>query len=166
MSSNYGAIGTDPLSDLTETIEQKLTGLLQTEYDAMYVGVASNKILWDIWYTGGTGDYGICVLPAGSHDMSTELSNFFFDEDHYSDIYVAVRSMHEDYARSSQRQLFLFENWIKKVLRQNRIALAEEGIAAIYYMDTRFLPRENDRDDIQKIVISVFSKVMIVNNNS
>ena len=94
------------------------------------------------------------------------MSNSFFETDHYTDIHVFARSLHDDYERSAVKQLFMLERWIKKVLRQGGLGMASSGIAYAYYKDTRSLPTEDETQDIRRIVISVYMKILTINNDN
>lgn len=166
MSSNsYGVIGTSPFGDLDKSVEKLLVDFLKTNYDQSITGIASTSIRWE-QYGIAQGDYSVYAQHTGDFDISTELSNSFFETDHFTELHIFARSLHDDYERSALKQLFLIEKWIKKVLRQNRLGLADKGIAAIYYRDTRHLPTEDDAQDIHRIVITVHSKILIINNAS
>jgi len=165
MSSSYGAIGTNPFGDLDKSVEKLLVDFLKAHYDQSITGVTTSSIKWE-QYGISQGDYAIYLQNAGDFDVSTEISNSFIEEDHYTELHIFVRSLHDDYDHSAVKQLFLFEKWIKKVLRQNRLGLADKGIACMYYRDTRHLPAEDDAQDIHRIVITIYTKVMMINNSN
>ena len=161
--SYYGAIGTSPLAELDKSVEKLLVDYLKTNYDQSITGVGVNAIRWEQYGISG-GDYSIYAQSAGDFDISTELSNSFFETDHYTELHIFARSLHDDYDRSALKQLFLFEKWVKKVLRQNRLGLQDKGISCMYYNDTRHLPTEDDTQDIHRIVITIYTKILIINN--
>ena len=165
MSSSYGVIGTSPLSDLGKTPEKLLADYLKANYDVSVTGIPVTSIRWEQWGIAG-GDYAIYFQSAGDFDVSRDVSNSFFETDHYTDIHVFARSLHDDYERSAVKQLFALEKGIKKVLRQNGLGMADKGIAYVYYKDTRSLPTEDETQDIRRIVISVYMKILTINNDN
>ena len=165
MSSSYGAIGTSPFRDLDKSVEKLLVDYLKTLYDVSITGIPITSIKWE-QYGIAQGDYSIYAQSTGDFDISTEISNSFFETDHFTELHVFARSLHDDYDRSAIKQLFLIEKWIKKALRQNRIGLTDKGIAAMYYRDTRQLPTEDDAQDIHRMVITIQTKILTINNEN
>jgi hypothetical protein len=163
MSSQYGAIGTNPLRDLDATVEHLIAEFLKANYDPVLVGVPLNKVLWEQWGIP-TGEYSLYFQDVGDFDMSTEISWSIQDIDHFTEIHIFAKSLHDDYARSGARSLFYFQRWIKKVLREQKTALADQGIMVMEYRDARIIPPESDKDDIRRIVITVRTKIMLINN--
>jgi hypothetical protein len=161
--STYGVIGTSPLGDLSKSPEKLLVDFLKTNYDQSITSIPINSIRWEQWGIA-QGDYAVYAQSTGDFDISTEISNSFFDTDHFTELHLFARSLHDDYERSAIKQLFLLESWIKKVLRQNITGLSDKGIAAMYYKDTRDLPAEDDAQDIHRKVITIQTKIMIINN--
>jgi hypothetical protein len=161
--SSYGVIGTSPLGDLSKTPEKLLVDFLKANYDQSITGIPITAIKWEQWGIS-QGDYAVYAQSTGDFDISSEISNSFFDTDHFTELHLFARSLHDDYDRSAIKQLFLLESWIKKVLRQNMTGLADKGLAAMYYRDTRDLPAEDDAQDIHRKVITIQTKIMIVNN--
>jgi hypothetical protein len=164
--SQYGAIGTNPLRDLDTTVEHLIAEFLKANYDAVLTGVPFTDILWEQWYTGFGKDYGFYFQDVGDFDMSTEISWSIQDIDHFTEIHIFARSLHDDYDRSGARSLFYFQKWIKKILREQKTALADEGVMVMEYRDARIIPPESDKDDIRRIVITVRTKIMLINNAS
>ena len=163
--SSYGVIGTSPLRDLDKTPEKLLADYLKTNYDQSVTGIPIASIRFEQWGIAG-GDYAIYFQDAGDFDVSGDVSNSFFETDHYTDIHVFARSLHDDYERSAVKQLFMLERWIKKVLRQGGLGMASNGIAYAYYKDTRSLPTEDETQDIRRVVISVYMKILTINNDN
>jgi hypothetical protein len=161
---SYGAIGTSPLADIPKSIEQLISDFLKSHYDQSIVGAPSTDILWDTWYTGAFKDYGLYFQDVGDFDMSTEISWSVYDIDHFTEIHVFARSMHDDYERSAAKKLFQFEQWIKKTIRQNKTGLADSGIMVMEFRDSRMVPVEDDTKDIRRKVITIRSKTMLINN--
>ena len=160
---SYGIIGTSPFGDLDKSVEKLLADYLKTVYDQSITGIPVTSIKWE-QYGISQGDYAIYFQSAGDFDISTEVSNSFFEADHFTEMHIFARSLHDDYERSALKQLFLIEKWLKKALRQNRLGLQNKGLAAIYYRDTRNVPVEDDTQDIHRIVITIQSKILTVNN--
>lgn len=160
---SYGVIGTSPFGDLDKSVEKLLVDFLKTNYDQSITGIPITNIKWEQYGISG-GDYAVYAQSTGDFDISTELSNSFFETDHYTELHIFARSLHDDYDRSALKQLFLIEKWIKKVLRQNRLGLQDKGISCVYYRDTRHLPTEDDQQDVHRIVITIYSKILIINN--
>lgn len=162
---SYGVIGTSPLGDLDKSVEKLLADYLKTLYDQSITGIPVDSIRWEQYGIAG-GDYSLYFQSAGDFDVSRDVSNSYFETDHYTDIHVFARSLHDDYDRSAVKQLFLIEKWIKKVIRQHGLGLADKGIAAIYYKDTRSLPTEDESQDIRRIIVSVYTKILTINNEN
>lgn len=165
MSSSYGCVGTSPLRDLDKSVEKLLADYLKANYDQSITGIPLTAIKWEQWGIA-QGDYAIYFQSAGDFDVSADVSNSFFETDHYTDIHVFARSLHDDYDRSAVKQLFMIERWIKKVLRQNGLGMTDKGICYAYYKDTRSLPTEDESQDIRRIVISVYMKIETINNEN
>lgn len=163
--STYGAIGTNPLTDLDKSVEKLLADYLKTLYDQSITGIPISSIKWEQWGIAN-GDYSFYFQSVGNYDVSTEVSGSFLQEDHTTELHIFARSLHDDYDRSALKQLFLFEKWIKKVLRQHRLGLQDKGISVMYYGDTRHLPTEDDAQDIHRIVITIYTKIQIINNSN
>jgi hypothetical protein len=161
--SNYNVIGIDPPGDLSKTPEKLLVDFLKANYDQSITGIPINSIKWEQWGIA-QGDYAIYAQSTGDFDISSEISNSFFDTDHFTELHLFARSLHDDYDRSAIKQLFLIEKWVKKVLRQNITGLSDKGIAAMYYKDTRDLPAEDDAQDVHRKVITIRTKIMTINN--
>jgi hypothetical protein len=162
---SYGVIGTSPFGDLDKSVEKLLVDFLKANYDQSITGIPVTSIKWE-QYGISQGDYAVFLQSTGDFDISSEVSNSFFETDHFTELHVFARSLHDDYDRSALKQLFLIENWLKKVLRQNRTGLQDKGIAAMYYRDTRHLPVENDTEDIRRIVVTIQTKILIINNDN
>lgn len=162
---SYGVVGTSPLRDLDKSVEKLLADYLKTNYDQSITGIPITAIKWEQWGIAG-GDYSIYFQSAGDFDVSRDVSNSFFETDHYTDIHVFARSLHDDYDRSAVKQLFMLERWIKKVLRQGGLGMADKGICYAYYKDTRTLPSEDESQDIRRIVVSVYMKIETINNEN
>lgn len=164
-SSSYGVIGTSPFGDLDKSVEKLLVDFLKANYDQSITGIPVTSIKWE-QYGISQGDYAIYLQSTGDFDISSEVSNSFFETDHYTELHVFARSLHDDYDRSALKYLFQIEKWLKKTLRQNRLGLANKGIAAIYYKDTRHIPVEDPTTDIRRIVVTIYSKILIINNEN
>jgi hypothetical protein len=162
---SYGVIGTSPFGDLSKSVEKLLADYLKSVYDVTITSIPVNSIKWE-QYGISQGDYAIYFQSTGDFDISTEVSNSFFETDHFTEMHIFVRSLHDDYERSAFKQLFLLEKWVKKALRQGRLALQDKGIAAIYYRDTRQVPTEDDEQDIHRIVITIHTKILTINNSN
>jgi hypothetical protein len=162
---SYGVIGTNPFGDLDKSVEKLLADFLKANYDQSITNIPVNSIKWE-QYGISQGDYAIYLQSAGDFDISSEVSNSFFETDHFTELHVFARSLHDDYERSALKQLFLIEKWLIKTLRQNRTGLADKGIAAMYYRDTRHLPVENDTEDIRRIVVTIHTKILTINNDN
>jgi hypothetical protein len=163
--SSYGVIGISPLGDLDKSIEKLLVDYLKAHYDQSITNIPVTSIKWE-QYGISQGDYAIYLQHTGDFDISSEVSNSYFETDHYTELHVFARSLHDDYDRSALKQLFLIEKWIKKVLRQNITGLADKGIAAMYYRDTRHMPTEDDAQDIHRIVVTIQTKILTINNEN
>jgi hypothetical protein len=163
---SYGNIGTSPLSDLPKTVEKLLSDFLKANYDQTITETPSTDILWDQWYSGSFKDYGIYFQDVGDFDVSTEISWSLFDIDHFTEIHVFARSTHDDYERSADKMLFQFDKWIKKTIRNNKTGLADQGIMVMEYKDARNIPVEDDMKDIKRKVITIRTKMMLINNNN
>lgn len=162
---SYGVIGTSPLSDLDATIEHNIALFLQANYDQTITGIPSTDIMWEQWFLGMNKDVSIYFEHAGEFDMSMELTWALKESDHYTDIHIFVRSMKLDYNNSADKYLFLFEKWIKKVLREQKEGLKDKGILLMDYRSTRRLPTDAlDQDDVKRMVISIRSKIMWISS--
>jgi hypothetical protein len=162
----YGALGTNPLADLPQSVEKLLSDFLKAHYDATITGISSDNILWDQWYSGAFKDYGIYLQDVGDFDVSTEISWSLFDIDHFTEIHVFARSTHDDYEHSADKMLFQFDKWIKKTIRNNKTGLADNGLIVMEYRDSRNIPVEDDVKDIKRKVITVRTKTMLINNDN
>jgi len=161
--SSYGAIGTSPLRDISKRPEKLLVDYLKANYDPTATTIPYNNIKWEQWGIS-QGDYAVYLQQTGHFNVSTEISGTFLQYDHYIEIHVFARSLHDDYDKSALKQLFLIDNWVRKLITQNPSGLSTEGINGMWVQDTREVPTEDATDDIRRFIITVYMQIEMVNN--
>lgn len=160
---SYGAVGTSPLSDFSDTIEHMIANLLYTNYDQTITGVPITDLKWEQWNVG-IGDYVFYFMDLGDFDMGYDMDWSHEFIDHYVDIHIWVRALHQDYPNIAEKQLFKFVNWIKKTLRQHKEDLKSQGILYIEYMHSRQLLPSDAIEDWKRVVISLRCNYIMISN--
>ena len=155
----YKVLGKTNGGDLEASVEHLISGYLYSHYDNTITSISVTSILWEQWFSGSTGDYGIYFQNASEQNVSRELSWTLKEYDHYTDIHVFARSLHDDYDQSAENILFKFEKWIKKVIHENKTGLVDKGIAVMEVTGSRNIMVTNDTEDIKRKIISVWSRI-------
>lgn len=166
-SSNYGAIGTNPLQPLPKTPEKLLADLLKSKYEQSMTGVKWKDIRWEQWFSG-SGDISVFFQDAGKNNITNSVDHNLQEYDKFIDIHIFARSIKSGYEYSAERIIHGLENWIIKVITQWPLALRDKGILEMEYEDTRDLPyymgdTTNYDNIINHKIISVRQKIMMLN---
>lgn len=157
----YKVLGTSPAGDLPDSIEHMISDLLWTYYDSSITGISATSILWERWFSGSSGDYGLFFQDASESNVSTDQTWALKDYDHYTDIHVFARSMHDDYTHSAEKILFRFEKMIKKIIYEHKTALATKGIQVLEVVGSRNIMISSDVEDIKRKIVTVWSRYSI-----
>lgn len=155
----YKVLGANPPApDLPSSIEHMIADYLYSQYDQSITSVSVTSIVWEKWFTGSSGDYGIYFQSASDMNVSRDLTWQIKDYDHFTDVHVFVRSLDNEYPNNSEEILGKFERWIKKVIAQNPTGLAAKGLQVMEVRQTRDILAVSDIEDIKRKIITIWSR--------